>query len=166
MRITRRRFVLGTLLLGAGGVALGRVLMRTMTEEGARTVRALCDRFVPGHATAPSASSLGIDREIFELLCQRRRDALALVALAWSLEWRGFDGLAAGEQDALLSAELAAVAEAEAAKRPPPRTSKIVESVYRECTRRYLTRPEAWGALAYRIPQPHGYPDYTECPAS
>ena len=166
MPLSRRKFILGSILVSLGGAGLGRYVFLEHERESAALVRALCDHFVPGHGTAPSAAALGIDVEIVDLLRTTRRSWIGLFGLRRTLDARGFDALNNDAQRASLAADLETVADARAASRPPPREAALVDTIYRECTRRYLTRPEGWAALGYRTPQPHGYPDYTSCSAS
>jgi hypothetical protein len=74
----------------------------------------------------------------------------------------GFLALPADDQRAFVRGELDLCA----AGGSPPRRAAAIDEAYRECVRRYLTSPEAWAAIHYRTPQPHGYPDYAECVAS
>jgi len=164
VKLKRRTFVIGTILVGIGGVGLGRYYFRGLVERSELVVRTLCDRFVPGHDDVPGAVALGIDREILELLRATRWSLLGLLALTRALDGHGFFDLGEGEQRAIVRARLEAAAPEASA--PVSRDAKTVDTIYNECVRRYLTHPDVWTVLAYRTPQPHGYPDYTECSAS
>lgn len=164
MKINRRTFIIGSLLVGLGGAGLGSYVFRRLTEQSELVVRTLCDRFIPGHDDVPGAVALGIDREILGLLRATRRGLLGLLALTRSLDGRGFFELGPSEQRTIIQAQLeAAVSDT---SDPPSREAKTVDTIYNECVRRYLTHPDIWTVLAYRTPQPHGYPDYTRCSAS
>lgn len=164
MKLKRRTFLIGTVLVGIGGVGLGRYALRGLVERSEIVVRMLCDHIIPGHDDVPGAVALGIDGEILEISRKTRRGHLGLLALTHTLDGLDFFTLARREQQAIIKAQLAAAAAA--AAELTSREQKALDMIYNECVRRYLTRPEAWTALAYRTPQPHGYPDYTECSAS
>jgi hypothetical protein len=157
MRVTRRAFVFGAILLGVGGAALGRRYYRSLEERAELLVRVLCDRFIPGHDDVPGAVALGLDREIVEAFRAKRRSRLRLLLLTWDLSADGFLAMTDAEQLAFLRGELDA-----AGKRGASGKSATIDEVYAECTRRYLVHPSAWVAIDYRTPQPHGYPDYAE----
>lgn len=161
MTLGRRNFVIGSILVAVGGVAVGRHLLRGFEERSAALVRSLCDHFIPGHDDVPGAVALGIDREIHEHVSKSRRGMLALLGLSRALEQLGYSAKPFDEQSRIVVAQLQS-----AFAHPAPSSAKTVETLYRECARRYLTRPEAWAALRYRTPQPHGYPDYTQCSKS
>jgi len=150
VRLKRRTFLLGALVIGTGGIAMGRALFAGLDARCDLVVRSICDRIIPGHDGVPGALALGIDREVRDVFRERRRNTLELLALVASLERGDFLALTSAEQSAVIRARLAAADE-------------TVSAIYFECTRRYLTRTDAWHALGYRTPQPHGYPDYAKC---
>jgi len=156
MKITRRAFVFGAVLLGAAAAPLGRRYFRSLEERAEVLVRVLCERFIPGHDDVPGAVALGLDREIVAMFRAKRRDHFRLLLSSWELSAAGFFTMTALEQRAFLREELASALRGHAGGR-----ARTVDEVYVECTRRYLVDPGAWAAIGYRTPQPHGYPDYT-----
>ena len=150
MTLKRRTFILGAIVIGTGGVVLGRALFAGLSARCDLVVRTICDRIIPGHDDVPGALALGIDHEVRDVFRKRRRDTLGLLELTAALENLDFLAQAPAEQIAIVRARLEAA-------------DDVTITIYHECTRRYLTRAEAWDALRYRTPQPHGYPDYAEC---
>jgi hypothetical protein len=159
MKITRRAFILGAAFFAVAGVPLGYRWLRTLEGDAEILVRALCDLFVPGHDEVPGAVALGIDREVADAFRATRRGRLRLLLLGRDLADVGFVGLSVADQRAFLRSELTVAATGGAV----PRRAAAIDEAYRECMRRYLIREETWGAIRYRTPQPHGYPDYAEC---
>ena len=157
MKIGRRAFLFGAILVGVGVAPLGRRYFRSLENRGERLVRALCDQFVPGHDDVPGAVALGIDHAVVAGFHEKRRTRLRLLLLTLDLSASGFLALSVEDQRAFLRDELAAAANGRA-----PRRAATIDEVYRECTRLYLTNPDTWAAIRYRTPQPHGYPDYAE----
>jgi hypothetical protein len=160
VKLPRRKFLLGALAVTTGGVALARYWVGTLADDGAAALRVICDRFIPGHDDVPGAVALGIDREIHQKMRATRSGMVDLWILTQALDDLGFAELPAAEQQRSLTAAIRL-----AASETPPSSARVVGEIYRECARRYLTRPEAWAALHCRAPQPHGYPDYTQCTA-
>jgi len=161
MKISRRVFLYGAVLLGVGAMPLGYRYFRVL-EKGAETVvKALCDLFIPGHGAVPGAVALGVDRLIVEAFRKTRRGRLRLLLTAQDLGHAGFLALGQDEQIAFLRRELAL-----SRSGAPTRRASTIDWIYAESVRLYLTNPEAWPAIRYRTPQPYGYPDYTECVAS
>lgn len=160
-KISRRAFVVGTVLVGVGVSVLGRRFLRTLEARADATVQALCDEFVPGHEGAPGAVALGIDRVVAEKCRGTRRGRLALLLLTYELQSRGVFAMNPTDRAAFLRNQIALGAD-----RNPSRDAATLHTIYRECTRRYLTNPDSWEAIRYRTPQPHGYLDYTECVTS
>jgi hypothetical protein len=162
MKISRRAFLLAAALLGVGGAPLGYRYFCHLEADAESVVRALCDLFVPGHDDVPGALALGIDRLVVDAFRETRRGRLRLLLLSQDLADVDFLALPADAQRALVRGDLDRAATGIA----PPRRAAAIDEAYRECVRRYLTSPEAWTAIRYRTPQPHGYPDYAECVAS
>jgi len=161
MKISRRAFLYGAVLLGVGAVPLGYRYFRVLEERAETVVKALCDLFIPGHGAVPGAVALGVDRLIVAAFCKTRRGRLRLLLLAQDLGDAEFLALNNDEQIAFLRRELALPNTG-----APTRRASTIDWIYAESVRLYLTNPEAWPAIRYRTPQPHGYPDYAECVAS
>lgn len=158
MKLSRRGFLVGALIIAAGATPLFRRYFARIESHVDETLRLLCDRILPGHASAPSAVSLGIDREIRSIFELTRRGRLRLLALVAALDHADFFAADPDDQASAIRAYLA-----EAAEDGFSPAATAIQTIYVECVRRYYTNPAAWGALGYRIPQPHGYPDYEEC---
>ena len=161
MRITRRAFLGGALLAGVGLAPLARRYFLAVEARADSMVRVLCDLFVPGHDAVPGAVALGIDRVVADKRRQTRRGRAALLLLARDLDGRSFFSMTSDAQTAYLKDQLALGAEPGASL-----NASTLYNIYHDCVYEYLTRPEAWPSIHYRTPQPHGYPDYTECVAS
>lgn len=162
MKISRRVFLLGAVLLGVGGAPFGYHYLRRLEEDAESVVRVLCDLFVPGHDDVPGAVALGIDRLLVDAFRATRRGRLRLLLLSQDLADADFLARRADDQRAFVRRELDRAATGGAL----PRRAAAIDEAYRECVQRYLTSPDAWAAIHYRTPQPHGYPDYAECVAS
>ena len=134
-----------------GGIVLGRYALRRLDERCALVVRTISDRIIPGHGDVPGAVALGIDREILEVFRKTRRTTSIC---SCSPGARGHRFLHAGRRPSRKRSSARTAAE---------RRRQDDDDDLQECVRRYLTRTEAWAALGYRTPQPHGYPDYTQC---
>lgn len=161
MRIKRRDFLIGGLLAAAGLAPLLIGRFRTLEAGAEQIVARLCDVILPGNARSAGALDLGLDRELVADFRQTRRGRLQLLAMAFGLGGEDFLELTADDQRRAV-AELLERHAAEGSR--APRTARTVAWIYRECGTRYYASESAWGALGYRVPQPHGYPDYTQAP--
>ena len=153
--------MLGAILVGVGVAPLGRRYLRALEDRAESTVRALCDHFVPGHDGVPGAVALGIDRRVVAKCRETRRGRLGLLLLAHDLDGHSFFAMADNDRKVFLSSRLALGAQIGA-----PRDVATMYKIYHQCMYEYLTNPDTWAAFHYRTPQPHGYPDYTECVAN
>jgi hypothetical protein len=162
MKISRRAFLFAAVFLGMSGAPLGYRYFRGLEEDAEQAVTALCDLFVPGHDDVPGAVALGIDRLVVDAYRETRRGRLRLLLLSRDLADVDFLALPADAQRAFVRGELDRAATGGVLLR----RAAAIDEAYSECLRRYLTSPEAWSAIHYRTPQPHGYPDYAECVAS
>jgi len=158
MKISRRAFLFGIVLFGVSSVPLAYRWIRVLEADAEKLLRVLCDLFVPGHDDVPGAVALGIDRKVADAFHETRRGRLRLLLLGQDLADAGFVQLSPDEQRAFLRRELALAASGAVSRR-----AATIDEAYDECMRCYLTNEAAWGAIRYRTPQPHGYPDYAEC---
>jgi len=161
VRIKRRAFLVGSILVAAATAPFGRRYLRGLEDRAERVVRTLCDHFLPGHDGVPGAVARGVDREIVTAFRETRRGRLRLLLFVEDLTRDDFLEVSAGEQRAIIGEQLARASQGD-----PPRRAEMIEAMYRDCVTRYYTNSGAWSAIRYRTPQPHGYPDYTECRAS
>jgi hypothetical protein len=161
MKLKRRTFVFGAVLLGVGVAPLGRIYLRSLEDRAGRILRTLCDHFVPGHDDVPGAVALGVDRDLVEKFHATRRARLQLLLLTHDLDSIGFLALPPDQQRGVIHSQLELAASGDTSRR-----ATMLDAMYRECVQRYLTNPDAWPSIRYRTPQPHGYPDYTECATS
>ena len=161
MRLKRRTFVLGAILLGVGVAPFGRIYLRSLEDRAEQILRTLCDHFVPGHDDVPGAVALGVDRDLVDTFQATRRARLRLLLLTHDLEGIGFLASTPDEQRGLIRSQLKLAASGDTSRR-----ATMIDDIYSQCVQRYLTNPDAWPSIRYRTPQPHGYPDYTECVTS
>jgi hypothetical protein len=161
MRLKRRTFVFAAILLGVGVAPFGRIYLRSLEDRAEQILRTLCDHFVPGHADVPGAVALGVDRDLVDSFRATRRARLRLLLLTHDLAGIGFLALSPEEQRGVIRSQLELAASGDTS-----RQATMIDEAYRRCVERYLTNPDAWPAIRYRTPQPHGYPDYTDCVTS
>lgn len=151
-RLSRRRFV----SLGLLALLHPRVVLAQQTDDPARkTVRTLCDHFIPAHGASPGALAVGVDVELLEGYRRSRARRLVLELVVRELEKRDFLASDRAQQEALLRRFLQGDVDSPAA----PYLRQMLDLV----VQRYYTRPAAWKALDYHAPQPGGYPDYATC---
>ena len=161
MKITRRRFLFGSVVVAVGGGGIFVRYLRWLDGRSELLVRTLCHHFIPGHDDVPGAVALGVDRKIFDELRQVKRDRLRLLVLVRALERVDFLESSTVRQKAVIQGQLVLAAQDGA-----PLHAEMLERIYRTCAHLYFTDQQAWPAIRYRTPQPYGYPDYTQCVAT
>jgi hypothetical protein len=119
-------------------------------------IAAVCDCILPAHGRSPGALALGIEAHVLEIFsASGDRGGNALDAIIAELDAKGFLLLDRTGRDEILERYLTGEVGT-----PASFYLRMVKEVIVE---RYYSNPEAWAALAYRQPQPLGYPDYDKC---
>jgi hypothetical protein len=159
MRIKRREFLIGVIVLGIGSVPFFRSRLRGLETTAANVLQRLCDLILPAHGSRPGAVALGIDREVLATIQESKQARLGLLLLTQSLGGAAFLALPEESARSQIHSLLARAKDDD-----PPQTARLLDSIYRDCAESYFTREESWSAIGYRIPQPHGYANYTRPP--
>lgn len=164
MRQARRRFLIGSALVGTFSRMAPSLAATPSAEIADATLRAYVDVLIPADET-PGATALGVDKQLLATGARERGHQRLLEA---GVDWlntraRARYGRAFPELDE--PGREAIVGDAAAA------AFGTLPRVFFERTRaaaffHYYGRPESWRGMAhYRgPPQPLGFPDYTEPP--
>ena len=166
MRQGRRRFFIGSGL----GWLLSRVTPSRATAQRSAaladaTLKAFVDVLIPSDEIAPSASALGVDKQLLTVAKGKRAyQRLLELGLDWlntqsRSDFGGnFPELNAGKREAIVRQA------ATAAYTSLPRV--FFERTRADAFSFYYSRPESWGGIAYYRgpPQPLGFTDYAKPP--
>lgn len=152
-RPSRRRFLAGFALLLFRPRNLWAAVEDPDVSE--KTIRALCDRFVPKYGAHPGAVALGIDSRVHAWFRARKLRSIVLDSTVAELERQNFRELPIDAQDRLLAGYI------DSENREA--TAMALRVVSNATVVLYFSEREAWKPIGYRIPQPAGYPDYAEC---
>jgi hypothetical protein len=166
----RRRLVLqslGAALTAVRGLA-GAVPIKdhgSASAPRAETLHALVDTLIPGDATAP-ASAFGIDRAILDAA---RRDEQYSRLIEEGADWLDRSARMLGARDFASANEAQRIQVVQQAERAPVQAAprRLFERVRVDAMRRYYAEPATWGTLGYTgPPQPAGFPDFQQPPAT
>lgn len=151
-RPSRRRFLLGFVLL----LLRPRNLWAAIdSDAGEKTVRALCDRFVPKYGAHPGALALGVDAEVLAWFRAKKLRSVVLDSTVAELAREDFLALSNDAQDRLLAGYVDS--------KNGAATAEALRVLRNSVVVLYFSKRESWAPIAYRTPQPAGYPDYAEC---
>lgn len=166
MQFSRRRFVLGSVLLGCStlvGRLRGQVVSLSNLERG---LQAWVEVLLPSDEYSPGAGQLNVHLDIIESAKPKRRyQQLLKLGIQWAdaeaskLGALSFADLATEQAETLVSqAELMGL------QRMP---GLFFHHTLNDAKKAYYVREESWSGVGFpHAPQPLGFMDYTEAPKS